>query len=179
MEALLDRILDFIRDNAAWAPYIAFVFALFETVAFISILIPSTVILVGVGGLVATGALQMFPLWIGASLGALVGSTFSWWLGRRYGANILSVGPLKDQQATIQRGKDAFARFGPAAVLIGHFFGPLRAVAFVLAGASAMSFLRFQLANLPGALAWAYVIPKSGEVGGDVIGHIWRSLTGG
>lgn len=179
MEALLDRILDFIRDNAAWAPYIAFVFALFETVAFISILIPSTVILVGVGGLVATGALQMFPLWVGASLGALVGSTFSWWLGRRYGTNILSVGPLRDQQPTIQRGKDAFARFGPAAVLIGHFFGPLRAVAFVLAGAAVMSLVRFQMANVPGALAWAYVIPKSGEVGGDVIGHLWSSLFGG
>ena len=64
-------------------------------------------------------------------------------------------------------------------MLIGHFFGPLRAVAFVLAGASAMSFLRFQVANLPGALAWAYVTPKMGEVGGDVIGHVWRSLTGG
>ena len=79
----------------------------------------------------------------------------------------------------MQRGKDAFARLGPAAVLIGHFFGPLRAVAFVLAGAAVMSLLRFQLANVPGSLAWAYVIPKSGEVGGDVIGHLWRSLSGG
>lgn len=179
MEAALDHVLQFIRDNAAWAPYIAFLFAFAETVAFVSILIPSTVILVGVGGLVATGALQMFPLWVGASLGAVAGSTLSWWLGRRFGPAILSVGPLREQQATIQRGKDAFARFGPAAVLIGHFFGPLRAVAFVLAGAAAMAFLRFQLANLPGALAWAYVIPKSGEVGGDVIGHLWRLLTGG
>lgn len=179
MEAVLDRLIDLVRENAAWAPYLAFIFAFAETVAFVSILIPSTAILVGVGGLVATGALEMFPLWLGAALGSVFGSTFSWWLGRRYGPNILSLGPLKDQQQTIQRGKDAFARFGPAAVLIGHFFGPLRAVAFVLAGASAMSFLRFQIANLPGALAWAYVTPKMGEVGGDVIGHVWRSLTGG
>jgi hypothetical protein len=34
------------------------------------------------------------------------------------------------------------------------------------------------LANVPGAIAWAFVIPKSGEVGGDVVGAIWRSLTG-
>jgi membrane protein DedA with SNARE-associated domain len=173
MEAVLDRMVDFVRENGAWAPYLAFVFAFAETVAFVSILIPSTAILIGVGGLVATGALHMFPLWLGASLGALIGSTFSWWLGRRYGPSILSVGPLKDQQETIRKGKDAFARFGPAAVLIGHFFGPLRAVAFVLAGASAMSLARFQLANIPGALAWAYLVPKSGEVGGDVIAHLW------
>lgn len=179
MQSALESLLGFVRDNAAWAPYIAFAFALAETIAFISILIPSTVILVGVGGLVATGALQMFPLWVGASLGALVGSTLSWWLGRRFGPSILSVGPLKDQQATVERGKAAFARFGPAAVLIGHFFGPLRAVAFVLAGAAAMAFVRFQIANVPGALAWAYVIPKSGEVGGDVLGQLWRGISGG
>lgn len=179
MAAALERVLEFVRENAAWAPYLAFLFAFAETVAFVSILIPSTAILVGVGGLVATGALQMFPLWLGASAGALLGSTFSWWLGRRYGQSILSIGPLANQQATVARGKAAFARFGPAAVLIGHFFGPLRAVAFVLAGAAVMSLLRFQLANIPGALAWAYLVPKSGEVGGDVIGHLWRSLSGG
>jgi membrane protein DedA with SNARE-associated domain len=179
MHAALQSLLDFVRENAAWAPYLAFAFAFAETVAFISILIPSTAILVAVGGLVATGALQMFPLWLGASLGALLGSTLSWWLGRRFGPSILSAGPLRNQQATVERGRASFARFGPAAVLVGHFFGPLRAVAFVLAGAAAMAFLRFQLANVPGSLVWAYVIPKSGEIGGDVVGHLWRALTGG
>lgn len=179
MHAALEGLLNFVRENAALAPYLAFAFAFAETVAFISILIPSTVILVGVGGLVATGALTMLPIWIGAALGSLLGSTFSWWLGRRFGPSILTMGPLKNQQPTIERGKEMFVRFGPAAVLIGHFFGPLRAVAFVLAGAASMSFLRFQLANIPGALAWAYLIPKSGEVGGDVIGHLWRTFTGG
>ncbi|WP_290736536.1 DedA family protein [Amaricoccus sp.] len=175
----MERLLDFVRDNATWAPYIAFAFAFAETVAFVSILIPSTAILFGVGGLVATGALQLFPLWVGASLGALTGSTLSWWLGRRFGPSILSAGPLRNQQPTVERGKGLFVRFGPAAVLIGHFFGPLRAVAFVLAGAATMAFLRFQLANVPGALAWAYAIPKSGAIGGDVIGHLWRTLAGG
>lgn len=179
MYAALQGLLDFVRENAGWAPYLAFVFAFAETMAFVSILIPSTAILIGVGGLVATGALQMLPLWAGAALGSLLGSTVSWWLGRRFGPGILAMGPLRSRQPTVERGKAMFVRYGPAAVLIGHFFGPLRAVAFVLAGAAAMSFLRFQFANVPGALVWAYVIPKSGEVGGDVIGHLWRSLAGG
>ena len=31
---------------------------------------------------------------------------------------------------------------------------------------------------MPGAIAWAYLIPKSGEIGGDVIGALWRAVFG-
>ena len=100
METILGHIVDFVSANAAWAPYLAFVFAFGETLAFLSIVIPSTAILVAVGGLVATGSLQLFPIWLGASLGALCGSTFSWWLGLRYGPAMLNVWPLnKDPDA--------------------------------------------------------------------------------
>ena len=58
METILGHIVDFVSANAAWAPYLAFVFAFGETLAFLSIVIPSTAILVAVGGLVATGSLS-------------------------------------------------------------------------------------------------------------------------
>lgn len=178
MEAILGQVVDFVSANARWAPYLAFVFAFGETLAFLSILIPSTAILVAVGGLVATGSLQLFPIWIGASLGALCGSTLSWWLGRRYGPALLTVWPLNKDPEAVERGTRAFARWGPGAVFVGHFFGPLRSIVFVSAGFAAMQKLRFQAANVPGALIWAYAIPKSGEIGGNVIGHLWRSLFG-
>jgi len=178
LEAILDHIVGFVSANAAWAPYLAFAFAFGETLAFLSILIPSTAILVAVGGLVATGGLQLFPIWLGASLGALVGSTFSWWLGLRYGPIMLNVWPLNRDPRAVERSAEAFARWGPGAVFVGHFFGPLRSIVFIAAGASMMSTARFMLANVPGALIWAYAIPKSGEIGGNVLGHLWRSLFG-
>jgi membrane protein DedA with SNARE-associated domain len=178
LEALLGHVVDFVGANARWAPYLAFAFAFAETLAFFSILVPSTAILVAVGGLVATGSLQLFPVWIGASLGALAGSTFSWWLGRRYGTALLNVWPLNKDPGAVERGTRAFQKWGPGAVFVGHFFGPLRSIVFVAAGIATMRKLRFQLANIPGALIWAYAIPKSGEIGGNVIGHLWRSLFG-
>ena len=42
-----------------------------------------------------------------------------------------------------------------------------------------MRLLAFQLVNVPGALAWAYLTPKSGEIGGALLGSLWRALTGG
>ena len=178
MDGVVAQVLAFIEANKEWAAVIAFFFALAETTAFLSIVIPSTAILIGVGAIVATGALDFAPLWVGASLGALVGSTFSWWLGWAYGDWMLTLWPLNKQPQLAQQGKDAFAKWGQLAVIIGHFFGPLRAVVFLLAGMSKIGFLRFQAVNVIGALAWAFVIPKSGEVGGDIVGWFWRLVTG-
>jgi membrane protein DedA with SNARE-associated domain len=178
VEAILGHIVDFVSANARWAPYLAFVFAFGETLAFLSIVIPSTAILVAVGGLVATGSLELFPIWIGASLGALCGSTLSWWLGLRYGPIMLNAWPLNRDPDAVERSQRAFARWGPGAVFVGHFFGPLRSIVFIASGVSMMPAARFQIANLPGALLWAYAIPKSGEIGGNVIGHLWRSVFG-
>ena len=61
---------------------------------------------------------------------------------------------------------------GSRAVFVGHFFGPLRAIVFIGAGIVDMRPLRFQIVNVPGAMAWAYAIPKSGEIGGDVLGAL-------
>ena len=51
-------------------------------------------------------------------------------------------------------------------------------MAFLLAGVSAMRLVAFQLANVPGAITWAFVMPKSGELGGTAIGALWRTLFG-
>lgn len=179
MHAYLTATVDFISANRSWAGTIVFLLALGETVAFVSILIPSTAILVGVGALVSAGALDFAPLFLGAALGALAGSTFSWWLGRRYGPALMERWPMNRDPDLVRRGTDAFARWGASAVLIGHFFGPLRAVAFAMAGFSDMRLRAFQAANVPGAIAWAFLIPKSGEWGGDVLGAIWRAVGGG
>lgn len=171
-------VVEFVGANRAWAPAIVFLLAFAETLAFVSILIPSTALLVGIGALVATGALDFAPLFVAAASGALLGSTVSYWLGRVYGPAVMGFWPLNRDPALVRRGTDAFARWGAAAVIVGHFVGPLRSVAFVTAGFSRMRGGVFQMANVPGAIAWAFVIPKSGELGGEGLGALWRAVTG-
>lgn len=179
LESFVQSAIDFVAANRQWASVLAFALAFFETLAFVSLLIPSTVILAGVGALIATGALDMLPVWAGASAGAIAGSTVSFLLGRRYGPAALTVWPMNRDPSLVERGRAAFARWGAPAVFVSHFFGPLRSVAFILAGASAMRFLTFQVVNVPGSLAWAYLTPKFGEIGGHIVGAAWRALTGG
>lgn len=176
MGGWIDTTLAVIAENRAWTAPIAFLFAFGETLALVSILIPSTAILIGIGALATTGAIDFAPLWLGAAGGAVAGSTLSWWLGRMFGDSMFSVWPLNRAPENVGRGVALFRRWGPLAILIGHFFGPLRSVVFLLAGASGIGLLRFQLANLPAAMAWAYVVPKTGEIGGRIAGAIWQAL---
>ena len=47
---------------------------------------------------------------------------------------------------------------------------------FLFAGMTRMSFPLFCAVNVTAALAWAYVIPKFGEIGGIIIGWFWNLL---
>lgn len=178
MDAAIARLIDFLGANREWAFWVALVFAIAENTAFLSILIPSTAILVGVGALVATGGVDFLPIFFGAAIGAVIGSTFSWWLGMHYGDRMLSVRPMRDHPDLVQRGKDAFAKWGPLAIIIGHFFGPLRPVVFLMCGMALMPFWWFQLFNISGSIAWAFVVPKFGEVGGMAISYVWHLIFG-
>jgi len=91
MDAVAQFFIGWIERNQAWLPLIMLVFAAAETTAFLSILIPSTAVLVAVGAMASTGAVSFWPLWAGAAAGALIGSTFSYWLGRRYGRTVLEL----------------------------------------------------------------------------------------
>jgi membrane protein DedA with SNARE-associated domain len=168
----VDGVLAWIGAHREWTLVVALVFAAAETTALTSLLIPSSAILVGVGALVATGEISFLPLWIGATVGAAIGSSFSWWLGWHYGDAILQWRVMTRNQPLVDRTRDVFARHGGLAVLGGHFVGPFRPFAFLLAGLTRMSFARFSAFNLPGCVAWAAVVPAIGYLGGTTLGWI-------
>ncbi|GAB1363961.1 DedA family protein [Rhodobacter sp.] len=173
MDAIAEFFITWIERNQAWLPLIMLVFAAAETTAFLSILIPSTAVLMAVGAMVATGKVEFWPLWAGAAAGAFIGSTFSYWLGRHYGRAVLEMRPMSDHPEMVEKARAAFVKYGAATVLIGHFLTVLRPVVFLLAGMTGMPLRRFMLWNILGCAAWAWLIPKLGQFGGDIFGWLW------
>lgn len=176
VQAAVDSTIAFIAAHRAWFPLIMVLFSAAENTAFLSILIPSTPILAGVGALAATGALSFTTLWIGAMLGALIGSTFSYWLGLCYGDRLLKMRPLRDHPEMVVKTQAAFTKYGPVTLFVGHFTTIFRPVVFLMAGMSGMTFARFAFWNSLGCAAWAYLIPKLGQFGGDLIGWLWSQF---
>ena len=68
--AFKSAMLEFVRLNDGWAPFLVGAVAFGESVAFLSLLTPATAILVGVGVLIGSAGLEFWPIWLGAALGA-------------------------------------------------------------------------------------------------------------
>ncbi len=159
---MIEPVLDFIRSHAAWAPWIVFVLAFGESLAFVSLLLPATVILLGVGGFIGAAGIPFWPIWIAAVLGAIGGDWFSYWLGFRFKDAVARLWPLSRHPALLSRGHTVFEKWGVLGVFAGRFFGPLRCVMPLVAGICAMRQLPFQVSNIVSALFWATGILSPG-----------------
>lgn len=122
-----EMILNFIRSHKAWAPLVVFVLAFGESLAFVSLLLPATVILLGAGGLVGASGIDFWPVWAGAAFGAALGDWVSYWLGYHYKEALGKIWPLSRHPGLLPRAHAFFQK-------VGEFWrvsGPvLRSVAF-------------------------------------------------
>jgi len=132
--------------------------------AFVSLILPATAILFGVGGLIGAADLQFWPIWAAAALGAVLGDWVSYGFGRRFGHAIGRIWPLSKHPDLLPRGQAMFAKWGIAGVFIGRFFGPLRSAVPLVAGICAMRRWPFQIANVASAIVWATGILTPGTL---------------
>ena len=141
--------------HQAWALWIVFVLAFGESLAFVSLILPATAILFGVGGLIGAADIGFWPLWGAAAPGAVLGDWLSYWLGYRYNYAIARIWPLSRHPDLLPRGEAFFRKWGILGVFIGRFFGPLRSAVPLVAGICGMHRMPFQIANVASAVVWA------------------------
>lgn len=161
--ALAQQVVEFVRNNEAWAVPIVFALAFGESLAFISLLIPAWGALVAIGALIGTSGISFWPIWTAASIGAAVGDWVSYWVGLKLEHSVARVWPLSRHPDLIPRGEAFMKKWGIPGIFIGRFFGPLRASVPLIAGIFEMPYWRFQLANFTSAFVWAWVLLKLGD----------------
>lgn len=162
-----DAVITFVRDHQAWAGPIIFILAFGESLAFVSLLLPFWAMLIAIGSIAAVnGTMADFAvLWVAASLGAALGDWVSYWLGKHFHEEIANMWPLSKRPDLIPRGQKFFDEYGVWAIVLGRFFGPLRAAVPLVAGISEMDFRKFQIANFLSAFLWAGVLLVLGAIG--------------
>lgn len=155
----------FIRDHQAWAVPIVLALAFCESIAVLSLLVPATVILLGVGALIGSTGIAFWPVWAAAVTGAVLGDWVSYAIGLHFKEGVGQVWPLSRYPDLLPRGRAFFDRWGTAGVFFGRFFGPLRATVPLAAGVCGMATLPFQLANVASAMIWAALMLGPGVLG--------------
>jgi membrane protein DedA with SNARE-associated domain len=160
-----DLVITYVRDHEAYAAPIVFALAFGESLAFLSLLLPATVILFAVGGMVGASGIEFFPIWTGAVTGSILGYAVSYWIGLYFKDDIAKFWPFTTHPGMLPRGKAFFEKYGALGVFFGHFFGPLRAVVPVVAGMYAMPQIPFQIANILSSALWSTGILAPGFLG--------------
>jgi membrane protein DedA with SNARE-associated domain len=162
IELLKNSVVNFVQNQQAYAPFVLGLMTFAESLALVSLLLPTMTILIGVGFVLAAAEIPFWQTWTGAMFGAILGNWTSFAIGRHYKKAAYEIWPLSRNPHLIVRGEQFFQRFGPWAVFLGRFFGPTRAVIAMIAGIFLMPNVLFQAANLASASVWAFVILAPG-----------------
>jgi membrane protein DedA with SNARE-associated domain len=170
MTEALHTLLAWINAHPTWALWLLFGITLLDSLFIVGAFVPAALPLFAIGALVALGALELWPTLLLASAGALIGDTFSFWLGRRYGDRLFQLRFFARHPEIVTRARHFFERFGPYSVLLARFLGPLRAVTPALSAAAGMPYWKFLLADAVGAFAWASAFIIPGVVFGASLG---------
>lgn len=166
MEAFTASVIAWAEAHAAWAPLIAFGIAFIESAPLIGLLLPGSALLLGLGLLIGTGVVPVWPVLLATILGAVVGDALGFWLSRWLGPRFVRTHLPRRHRRMYGRGVLAFRKWGIWAVFIARFISPLRAVSSVVAGVSRMREWRFQVANVTSAMVWAPVLLLPGTMAG-------------
>jgi membrane protein DedA with SNARE-associated domain len=158
---LLGALIDWITRNPHWAYLAVFLIAAGESLVVVGLVIPGVALMFGIGALVATGALDLGPTLLWATLGAIVGDGVSFWIGRRFHQRLRVVWPFSRHPELLNRGVDFFHRHGGKSVVLARFIGPVRPILPAVAGMLDMPARRFFAVNVVSALLWApaYLLP--------------------
>src|SRR3954467_13320438 len=104
MEEYVQDVIDFIAANGWLALPIMCAVSFAESLAFLSLLVPGWAIMVGAGVLAGSGVLNPWPVGLRALLGAVLGDSLSYWIGRRFGPAMSRVWPFRTRPELLAKG---------------------------------------------------------------------------
>lgn len=149
--------------------------------------VPGEVVLLAAGFLVSTGRIELIPAILVAALGAVLGDSVTYWLGRRVGAagerrlvglycawTACTLGSAR----CVARADSLLRRFRGWVVLVAKFIAGARVFMPPVAGASALSYGRFLLFDTTGSLLWSALVVGIGALSGREWENIARGLEG-
>jgi membrane protein DedA with SNARE-associated domain len=138
--------------------------------------LPGETSLLVAGALAATGHIWLPGVIAAAALGAIIGDTAGYWVGRTSGVRLLRRHErlLRFDEEKLTRAEAFFARHGDKTVFLGRFVPVGRIFTAVLAGVSRMEYRRFLLWNAAGGIVWACVMGTVGYLFGHQLPLIER-----
>ncbi|CAK0752571.1 membrane-associated protein [Gammaproteobacteria bacterium] len=161
MNGYVTATVEWLNLHPHWAGITVFLINVSESLVVVGLFVPGTIIMFGIGALVALGGMGLWATLSWAILGALVGDGVSYLIGRHYREHLRTMWPFNNHPEWLGRAERFFVRHGAKSVVFGRFAGPVRPIIPAVAGMMGMPVGRFYWANFLSAITWApaYILP--------------------
>ena len=157
-----EAALAIVTEHAHLTAPIVFALGFGESIALVSLFIPSTFLFLGIGAIHSAAGGEFWPVWLAGATGAAIGDCVSYALGRYFNEDVRGIWPISKFAHLIPKGEALFERWGFLSIIGGKFIGGLRPFVPVVAGTFSMPIGLFVLASAVSSLLWAGVFLAPG-----------------
>jgi len=147
-----------------------------EDALFVGFVLPGETVALLAGAAAKVGHASLAGVLVVVVLGAIVGDTIGYEVGRHLGVRVLRVRVLDRRRERIDAARDFLARRGGSAVFLGRWIAFFRAVMPFLAGSSRMRYRKFLAWNALGGLAWGVTVVLVGYAAGASYKRVEQSF---
>lgn len=163
-----EQLKSLVQNYGAWSYALLFLIVLIETGLVVTPLLPGDSVLFAAGAFASLGDLNVAWLLILLVTAAVLGDTVNYWLGRYVGNRAFEGRIPLVKKDHLLRTRNFYARYGGKAIIIARFVPVVRTFAPLVAGIGSMTYRRFIVFNIAGALLWVNLF----VLGGYFLGNL-------
>ncbi len=157
------HLFEIIQEYGVWTYAILFLIVFCETGLVVTPFLPGDSLLFAAGIFAGTGLLEVGWLLLILTAAAILGDALNYSIGYRIGKKLLDNANIRIfKKEYIEKTHQFYEKYGGKTIIIARFVPIVRTFAPFLAGVGRMSYLRFALYNVTGAVVWVVIGVSAG-----------------
>jgi membrane-associated protein len=163
-----EHLSQVISQYGVWTNLILFLIVFAETGLVITPFLPGDSLLFAAGTFAALGALDVRVLLVLLMVAAIIGDTVNYWVGAWVGPRAFSGRVRWLRKDYLDRTHAFYEKHGGKTIIIARFVPIIRTFAPFVAGVGAMTYGKFLLYNIVGAVLWVGLFVLAGFFFGNI-----------
>ena len=151
-----------------WTYSILFAIIFIETGLVVMPFLPGDSLLFAAGAFAATGALNVWFLFVLLAAAAIVGDTVNYWVGNRMGPRAFEEDHRFLKRAYLERTQRFYDKHGGKTIFLARFIPIIRTFAPFVAGVGTMRYSKFIVYNVLGGITWTAIFIFAGYFFGNI-----------
>jgi membrane-associated protein len=157
-----------IADYGVWTHLILFLIIFAETGLVVTPFLPGDSLLFAAGTFAALGSLDLWLLVVLLVAAAILGDTVNYWVGAWIGPRAFSGNVKFLRKDYLDRTHAFYEKHGGKTVILARFVPIIRTFAPFVAGVGAMTYPKFIMYNVVGAVLWVGLFVPAGYFFGNI-----------